>query len=123
MDGGAIDSLKTNSHMKIVNMTPHPLTLVGNNGTLNVPVSGQVARLAVTRQILAPVTVDGVELPVNCPVLGDIVGLPDPQTGVILVVSALVAEAAERLDVMSPGELLRDENGGIIGAKGLSSYA
>lgn len=109
--------------MKVVNLTPHPLTLVGNNGTLNVPASGQIARLAVTRQMLAPVTVDGVELPVNHPALGDIVGLPDPQPGVLLVVSALVAEAAERLDVMSPGELLRDENGVIIGAKGLCSYA
>lgn len=109
--------------MKIVNLTPHPLTLVGNNGTLNVPASGQVARLAVTRQMLAPVVIDGVELPVSHPVLGAIVGLPDPQTGVLLVVSALVAEAAQRMDVMSPGELLRDENGVIIGAKGLCSYA
>lgn len=109
--------------MKVVNLTPHPLTLVGNNGTLNVPASGQIARLAVTRQPLAAITVDGVELSVNRPTLGDVTGLPDPQPGVVYVVSALVAEAAGRLDVMSPGELLRDENGVIIGAKGLCSYA
>lgn len=109
--------------MKIINLTPHPLTLVGNNGTLNVLVSGQIARLAVTRQMLAPVMIDGIELPVTHPTLGDIIGLPDPQPGVLLVVSALVAEAAGRRDVMSPGELIRDENGVIIGAKGLCAYA
>lgn len=109
--------------MKVVNLTPHALTLVGSNNVLTVPVSGQIARLAVTRQMLAPITVDGVELAVNRPTLGNITGLPDPQPGVVYVVSALVAEAARRPDVMSPGELIRDTAGVIIGAKGLCSYA
>jgi hypothetical protein len=108
--------------MKILNLTPHALTLVGENGTLEVPPSGQVARLAVTRTVCAPVTIDGVTLPVSRPTLGDIVGLPAPQQGVLLVVSALVAEAAGRADVMSPGELLRDAAGAVIGASGLCAY-
>ena len=107
----------------LLNLTPHPLTLVGENGTLEVPPSGQVARLAVTRTALAPVEVDGVTLPVSRSTLGDIVGLPAPEPGVLLVVSALVAEAAGRADVMSPGELIRDTTGAVIGARGLCSYA
>lgn len=108
--------------MNLKNLTPHPLALAGENGTLSVPPSGQIARLAVTRTACPPVTVDGVTLPVSRPELGEIVGLPAPEPGVILVVSALVAEAASRADVMSPGELLRDSAGSVIGARGLCAY-
>jgi hypothetical protein len=107
---------------KIINLTPHPLTLVGDNGTLQVPPSGQLARLAVTRTALDSVTIDGVTLPVSRPSLGEITGLPPAEEGVILIVSALVAEAANRADVYSPGELLRSPEGVVIGAKGLCSY-
>lgn len=108
--------------MKLINLTPHALTIVGENGTLTVPPSGQVARLAVTRTACAPITIDGVTLQVSRPTLGEIVGLPSPEPGVILIVSALVAEAASRADVMSPGELLRDSAGAVIGARGLCAY-
>ena len=108
--------------MKILNLTPRPLTLVGENGTLEVPPSGRVARLGVTRTACSPVTVDGVTLTVSRPQLGDIVGLPAPEPWVLLVVSAMVAEAAGRADVMSPGELLHDGAGNVIGARGLCAY-
>lgn len=109
--------------MKILNLTPHSLTLVGDNGTLVVPPSGQVARLTVTRKEITPIEIDGFILPVNRPTLGAITGIPEREHGVILVVSALVAEAVRRADVMSPGELLRDGFGAIVGARGLCSYA
>lgn len=108
--------------MKIVNLTPHPLTLVGENGTLEVPTSGQIARLAVERTALFPINCDGVELPVSRPTLGEIINLPAPKEGLIFVASALVAEAAGRADVMSPGELLRDPDGRVVGARGLCAY-
>jgi len=106
----------------IKNLTPHPLTIVGEGGTLQVPTSGQIARLAVTRTALDPVLIDGVTLPVSRPSLGEITGLPPAEEGVILIVSALVAEAANRADIFSPGELLRSQEGAVIGAKGLCSY-
>jgi hypothetical protein len=108
--------------MKITNLTPHTLTLLGAAGTLEVPASGKLARLAVTRTALDPVIVDGVSLPISRPVLGEITGLPSAEEGVIFVVSALVAEAADRGDVFSPGELIRSPEGVVIGAKGLCSY-
>ena len=55
----------------IINLTPHPLTIVGEAGTLKVPTSGQIARLAVERTALDPVTIDGVTLRVSRPKLGD----------------------------------------------------
>ena len=106
----------------IINLTPHALSLHGESGIINVPPSGTVARLAVTRQALSPVTVDGVVLSVNRPTLGEVTDLPAPQDGTIFVASALVAEAAGRADVMSPGELVRDDAGRPVGARGLCSY-
>ncbi len=104
-------------------MTPHALTLVAESGELiELPKGEQIARLAVQRTALEPVSIGGVNLAVNLPVMGEIEGLPTPQEGVILVVSALVAGAALRRDVMSPGELIRNEQGVIVGAKGLCAY-
>jgi hypothetical protein len=109
--------------MKIKNLTPHPLTLVGENGTLTVPPSGIGARLAVTRTALLPITVDGIELAVSLPVMGDVAYLPPAEDGVILVVSAMVAGEVNRPDVMSPGELIRDAGGNVVGARGLCAYS
>ena len=108
-------------------MTPHALQLHGvcidgNPVVYEVPASGSLARLAVSREVRFPVTVDGISLPCCCPKMGAITGLPPPVDGVIIVVSALVADAAKRDDVMSPGELVRDANGVIVGARGLCSY-
>lgn len=108
--------------MKLLNLTPHSLTIVGDNGTITVPPSGQIARLAVNRTARKPVEIYGVTLTVTHPITGAIIGLPDAEPGVLLVVSAMVAEAVKRWDVMSPGELLRDVAGAVIGARGLCSY-
>lgn len=111
--------------MKIKNMTPHAVTLHGADGkTITIPPDGPAPRLAVTRAPLPPVTVNGVELPVCRPTMGETVGLPAPEAGVILLVSALVAEAnPHRCDLASPGELIRDTDGIIVGARGLCMYS
>lgn len=110
--------------MSIINLTPHAVTLHGADGkAVTLPPSGQVARLAVTREAMAPVVVNGVTLPVSRPTLGAVTGLPDARPGVLLLVSALVADAVRRADVVSPGELVRDAAGVITGAKGLCAYA
>lgn len=51
------------------------------------------------------------------------VGLPEPEAGTVLIASAMVADAVRRPDVMSPGELVRNEAGQPIGCKGLTAYA
>ena len=50
---------------------------------------------------------------------GEVTGLPDPQVGVIYIVSGMVATAASREDVMSPGRPVRDIAGNVIGCYGL----
>ena len=102
--------------MELRNLTPHPLGLHGPEGILNLPVAGAAPRLDVSRVALG--TLAG--LPLVRSTMGKVQGLPAQEPGVVLVVSALVAEAApERTDLAYPGEALRDEAGRVIGARGL----
>jgi len=117
--------------MRIINLTPHSLNLRGTDATsplmasvqITVPPSGTVARLAVSRKNCGEVVADGgIRLAVSRATFGEIAELPVPEVGTVFVVSALVAEAAKRVDVFSPGELVRDETGNVIGANGLCAY-
>lgn len=75
-----------------VNCTPH--TIVLNNGT-SLPVSGVVARVTASH---TKFNKDGI-----CrQVFGDVENLPEPQEGVVYVVSALVLAATDRQDVVAP---------------------
>jgi hypothetical protein len=60
-------------------------------------------------------------LPLYQAEFGEVEGLPEPAEGVLYVVSMLVRQAVpERTDVASPGELVRDEQGRVIGCRGLN---
>jgi hypothetical protein len=98
--------------MNYVNLTPHPVRL--NDGR-EIPPSGTVARVTAT---YTPFDENGV-----CQaVFGPVQGLPEPQAGTIYIVSAMVAQAARRPDVVSPatGHPLakRDQNGQILSVPG-----
>lgn len=109
-----------------VNLTPHEITIIDRKGDdLIIRPDGRVARLSVSRETLSAVTVDGFELAVSRPVMGTPEGVPDQQEGTLLIVSALVAahpSLSGRADIFSPGELLRDSEGRIIGARGLAHH-
>ena len=95
-----------------INLTPHAIRL--NDGR-EFPPSGTVARVSAS---YTPFDGDGV-----CQaVFGQVQGLPAPQPGVIYIVSALVAQAARREDVVSPAtghpEARRDSNGQIVSVPG-----
>ena len=102
----------------LVNLTPHTLNIHHPTGVVNVPPSGEVARVT-TVSIRAPYPpVDGY-IPTVLTSYGEVTGLPAPVAGVTYIVSGMVAGAAPRPDVMSPGDLVRDEKGRPIGCKGL----
>ena len=106
--------------MMFSNLTPHQINVVDAAGapTLTLPASGTVARCKATATETE--RVDGV--PVFKTVYGEVEGLPEPQDGVLYVVSALVREAvkATRTDVVSPAEFVRDSEGKILGCKGFT---
>jgi hypothetical protein len=104
--------------MTLKNLTPHQIVVVGASGeTLAVlPPSGNVARVAMTREIVGEVA----GLPVYRSQYGSLVGLPAEDAGVALVVSAMVRLAVPgRSDVYSPGELVRGADGQPVGCRGL----
>lgn len=95
---------------KMLNMTPHPLTLRAADGSdTNLPPSGQIARVSTTPG--TPTVIDGIPVPVLTPdVFGEVTGLPDPVEGTFLIVSAVVgtAVAGKRSDVLVLGTGPRD---------------
>jgi hypothetical protein len=104
--------------MRIVNLTPHALTIEAADGTWHhaIPSDG-VARVSETRAdagTVGPFAVTTVRY-------GDVTGLPPETDGVACVVSAMVKAALpSRQDLYSPGSLVRDASGQPVGCKGLT---
>lgn len=128
---------------RVVNLTPHNINFVKpfnveigrdkigtpeyitEERTYTLPPSGQVARCKVDREKIDSVwteDIDGwdITLPITKSKFGEVEGLPEPQEGMIYIVSNLVAQAVpHREDVFFPDDLVRDANGNIIGCRAL----
>ena len=113
-------------NVKLVNKTPHQVTLVLEDGGKIVldPVM-PIPRVSSHNVVTATYAItddNGVEHTITreAPVFGEVVDLPEPQEGTIYVVSMLVAaRAVGRNDLVSPGRQLRNEAGQVIGCAGL----
>lgn len=111
-----------------LNLTPHPLFIKAQDGEyITIPPSPDgAARVIYDR--LPPERTDIAGHEIAVAVAGaprEIIGLPDPEEGVVLIVAKAVADAAPRHrgDLMSPGRLIRDEDGTVIGCDGLTRRA
>ena len=112
------------------NLTPHDVCIYLPDGTvLTVPreeVEAPRVPLA-TRQVgrvITPSPAGGVCLvPVrHSAPAGPPVPLPDPELGVLYIVSRATAEAApERADLLYPDDAVRDERGRIVGCRALGT--
>lgn len=101
----------------IINLTPHAVDIQRADGTLiSVPPSGTTARVAAVSRA----TVVG-NIAVTQNAYGEIEGLPPPAPATIYIVSALVMTRAGRVDVLAPGEAVRDEAGRVVACRGLSA--
>lgn len=107
----------------LVNLTPHVLNVQLSEGAtdisdwLKLEPSGQVARVASESRVVG--TISGVSIYETT--FGEVEGLPEEKEGTYYVVSRLVLQAASnRKDLLSPGQLVRNEAGQPIGCKGLS---
>ena len=102
--------------MKMINLTPHAVTIVKETGNLVIEPSGMLARVAA--KIVTIGEIDGI--PVTTTEFGEVENLPEPEEGTIYIVSSLVAQrCTHRGDVFIPNEAVRDEAGRIIGCKSL----
>lgn len=83
--------------VKIVNLTPHPITLDGAAGSITVPPSGTVAKVSTDERVYAPgiFTAAGY-IPYINRKFGGVTGLPEqPEDGTIYIVSSMVLSAVE----------------------------
>lgn len=102
--------------MKFINLTPHDINIDTDNGIVTIPCSGKVARCK-TISVLDS-RIDGIALYATR--FGDVFDLPPMTENVLYIVSAMVKQKeSNRNDLLSPGELVRDEKGNVIGCKGL----
>ena len=110
------------------NLTPHALSVKALDGATVVipPDERGAARVVYDRLPPEQTNIAGHEVQIS--VAGsprEIVGLPEPEEDVILIVAKAVADAApaSRGDLMSPGRLIRDEDGTVTGCDGLTRRA
>jgi hypothetical protein len=115
--------------MKIINLTPH--NIIVNN--YNFPPSGTVARCEeITEKNVSLMTEGGESFQLVKKYYGKVENLPEIETykehplsnynhiAVYYIVSAMVRLAVpDRQDLLSPGDLIRDEKGNIVGCKNL----
>lgn len=104
------------------NLTPHEVCIYKLNGTvpdLDVVIEAgeEVARVS-CEYIKVDKKADGIDL--YRTVFGEVTDLPDYEEGVYLLVSTMVREALPlRSNLVSPGQLLRNDKGEVIGCLGL----
>ena len=101
----------------VLNLTPHVLTIVTENGNIEIKPSGTIPRVSV--KTVPAGEVNGIPLFRN--EYGEVVDLPPTEDGVLLVVSGLLKSACpERTDLVVPARQIRDEQGRIVGCEGLA---
>lgn len=102
--------------MKIINLTPHAVTVAG----ITIEPSGIVARVSATTADAGSVDFNETSIPLTTTVYGEVQGLPDQRDDTLLIVSSMVAaRCKDRTDVFIPNEPIRDAEGRIIGCKSL----
>jgi len=108
---------------KLVNLTPHTVNIFLRDGRqISLPSQG-IARVKELVEDVGELEVDGVTIPLRRKFLEAVIeGLPEPEEGVIYIVSYLAAEVAWKLgreDVVATGDPVRDHEGRIIGVSSL----
>jgi hypothetical protein len=112
--------------VKIRNLTPHAVTIARYDedyAELRLEPVG-LARVAVARATRPAANLDGLPafgVPVAAVSYGEVTGLPDPEPGVLLLVSQMVCAALPgRNDLVYPDDIVRDAAGQVICCRALA---
>ncbi len=111
--------------MLFVNLTTHTVTVMAADGgvTARWLPSGTVARLVeLTEPSSSLASAHGPIPTVSMRYSPEVEGLPEPQAGVVHVVSRVTATAVERDDLLFPADEVRDDRGHIIGWRALGRF-
>ena len=105
--------------MRIINCTPHIITVLTNLGNVDFPPSGIVPRVK-TKNVDLEMTIGTV--PLYKEELLGVEGMPDKERYTLYIVSRMVAEHPDnkdRIDLLYPGEQVRNKDGVIVECKNL----
>ena len=114
--------------VRLINLTPHEITVVGEDGEpiATFPPSGKVARVQQNAEKIKEVEIRGVKIDVVRTEYSEIIDLPEKRENTVFLVSVLVLQALkqrgiERNDVVAPDtgpeSAVRDEKGNIVGVR------
>lgn len=109
----------------LMNLTRHDVVIDATGlggGVLTVVASGDFARLSEKRGRRDTLEFNGVRVPVTAVSNGEPQGVPEPVDGVGYIVSRLTAAALRRPDVYFPLDEIRDQEGHIVGCRGLGQF-
>lgn len=110
--GNLGEETKYRKENMFINLTPHAIHLPNQT----IEPSGQIARCTEVSESVGEI--DGIEIITR--VYGEVTGLPDTNSENDYIVSAMVRLALPlRYDILSPGDLIRDDKGQIVGARNL----
>lgn len=114
---GRLHPVTSTPHIR--NLTPHDVVVHHPDGQVRIPSEGVARVLDHPRE---DSVVDGV--PILALTTGDVVGLPDPEPGVLLLVSRVLALAVtDRADLVFPFGEIRDESGRIVAVAALARWS
>jgi hypothetical protein len=130
--------LENRTPRRIMIMVPDAVSPTGRIEAIKLDPVSPTPRLSVSREDLGvvewedtaescdddgqilPVRYVGLPIPVVRATMEPPIDLPDRREGVILIVSALIAEACpDRDDLLYPGAAVRDAEGRVVGCDGL----
>jgi len=110
-----------NKNINVINCTPHDVNLITESGVIVFKKSGIIPRLSEQQEKISSIDINGTEIDIVKKSFLEPEGLPEPRQNTLYIVSALVAGACKnRDDLVVPNDIIRDEEGRIIGCKNLA---
>ncbi|MES2692305.1 MAG: hypothetical protein V4773_02455 [Verrucomicrobiota bacterium] len=104
--------------MTLVNLCPHPVCILHEDGSKSVLPQAGVARVGVDYRSGGTVEVEGKPVQIIQGVYGEVVGLPEPGAECFYLVSHMVRMALpKRRDLLSPANMVRDGEGNILACR------
>ena len=115
--------LGTEKPLKLINLTPHPVRLYRDDECVHEwPVEGKWVRVDEERSDKPSITHEGIQVPVQLVQEKPLKNLPDISPGTGYIVSRISAAASDRRDFFFPLSEVRDDQGNILGVKGLGQF-
>lgn len=110
--------------MKLINLTPHEINIIGEKSTIIIKPSGKVARCETCVQKKQSLKYKEEIVQISKMTYKGTANLPEEQNGIYYIVSYIVASSCSgRQDLLIPTDFARNGNGQIIGCYSLAKVS